>query len=164
MVRPSTPVHGRIALVRPATEADAEMLASWHADPDVSRFWDGETYTADEVLVRLRRPDVDAYIVEAAGEPLGYLQAWFGDAPEEAGLDMFLVPAARGRGVGPDAARALARHLLSEGGRSRLTVDPYLWNESAIRAWSRAGFRAVEERPPDEDHRDPWLLMAFGAE
>ena len=42
-----------------------------------------------------------------------------------------------------------------------MTVDPYLWNERAIRAWRKAGFDAVEERPADDEHTAPWLLMRF---
>jgi len=123
----------------------------------VARFWDGETYSLEEMHERLAREDVDPYVVEADGQPVGYLQAWFdGDA---CGLDMFLVPEARGRGLGPDAARTLARHLLDEGGWTRVTVDPYIWNEAAIRAWERAGFRPVEEREPDDEHPHRWLLM-----
>lgn len=123
----------------------------------MARFWDGETYSLEEMHERLAREDVDPYVVEADGQPVGYLQAWFdGDA---CGLDMFLVPEARGRGLGPDAARTLARHLLDEGGWTRVTVDPYIWNEAAIRAWERAGFRPVEEREPDDEHPHRWLLM-----
>ncbi len=74
---------------------------------------------------------------------------------------MFLVPAARGRGLGPDAARALAEHLLREDGWAEVTVDPYRWNEAAIRAWRRAGFRDRSRHEPDADHREAWLLMRF---
>ena len=43
-----------------------------------------------------------------------------------------------------------------------MTVDPYLWNERAIRAWQRAGFIALEEREPDDEwHTARWLLMEF---
>ena len=72
---------------------------------------------------------------------------------------MFLVPAARDRGLGPDAARTLARWLLGTGTMRRLTVDPYVSNARAIRAWAKAGFRPVEEREPDREHRSRWLLM-----
>ena len=146
--------------VRPATEADIPLLVGWHAHPDVARFWDGRTFTQAEMHARLARPDVDAFVVEAHGEPVGYLQAWR-DHPGEGGLDMFLAPSARGRGLGPDAAGALARQLVDERGWTRLTVDPYLWNEPAIRAWQRAGFEPVEDRPPDDDHTAAWLLMEF---
>jgi aminoglycoside 6'-N-acetyltransferase len=154
------PVRGQLTSVRPATEADADLLVAWHLDPEVSRYWDDETFTRDEMLERLSRSDVEAWIVEANGEAVGYLQSW-SDEPGVGGLDMFLVPAARGRGLGPDAARALASHLVEEGW-TRVTVDPYLWNEHAIRAWRRAGFRDVEEQHElDEWHTAPWLLMEF---
>jgi len=86
------------------------------------------------------------------------------ETPDRGGIDMFLAPHARGRGLGPDAGRALALHLLRKRGWSEVTVDPYLWNAAAIRAWERTGFRAVEERPADEHHRHPWLLMRFELE
>jgi aminoglycoside 6'-N-acetyltransferase len=102
---------------------------------------------------------VDAYVVEADGRPIGYLHAWR-DGEGGGGLDMFLAPEARGYKYGPDAARALADRLSGEGWR-RIIVDPYLWNERAIAAWQRAGFERVEERPADDEHTAPWLLMEF---
>ena len=38
-------VRGALTTVRPATDADADLLVEWHADPDVSRYWDDETFT-----------------------------------------------------------------------------------------------------------------------
>ena len=29
------------------------MLVRWHLDPDVMRFWDGRTFTDDEMAARL---------------------------------------------------------------------------------------------------------------
>ena len=157
---PASPLRGELTSVRPATDTDADLLVRWHRDPEIARYWDSETFTHDEIRARLASQDVDPYIVEADGEPIGYLQAWFdGDPPRDAGLDMFLVPAARGRGFGPDAARALTAYLLQEARRDLLTVDPYLSNTRAIRAWRKAGFRPIEERPPDGDHTETWLLM-----
>ena len=149
-------VDGDLTTLRPAGADDIDRLVAWHADPEVSRYWDDETFTRTEMEDRLARPDVKAWIVEEVGEPVGYLQTH----PE--GLDMFLIPAARGRGLGPDAARAMARHLMTERGRSRVTVDPYEWNESAVRAWERAGFVEISRgHPPDADHTAPWVLMEF---
>jgi len=155
-------IRGELTVVRPATAADAELLAGWHADPEVSRFWDDETYTVEQMRAELEEPNVEPYVVEADGEPVGYLQAWWEEAtPDQGGLDMFLVPGARGRGLGPDAARALARHLREERGWTRVTTDPYTWNERAVRAWGRAGFVPVEERPADAGHTAAWLLMVW---
>ena len=139
------------------------MLVEWHEDPDVRQFWDDRTFTRQEMETRLRRPHVDAYIIEAAGEPVGYLQAWFGETADIGGLDMFLIPSARSRSLGPDAARTLASYLAAKAGRTRVTVDPYLWNEQAIRAWRTAGFVPIAEREPDDEHIDRWLLMQFDA-
>jgi aminoglycoside 6'-N-acetyltransferase len=113
------------------------------------------------VRARLQRENVDAWIVEADGEPVGYLQSWWeAEEPRRGGLDGFLVPAARGRGLMADAARALARSLLASGW-SDVTVDPYTWNQRAVRAWRKAGFEPVEERLPDGEHSSRWLLMRF---
>jgi aminoglycoside 6'-N-acetyltransferase len=148
-------VRGRLTTARPATADDVDRLVAWHADPEVSRYWDGETFARAEMEERLARSDVEAWIVQEADEPVGYLQVH----PE--GLDMFLIPAARGRGLGPDAARAMARHLREERGRPRVTVDPYAWNEGAVRAWRRAGFVEVSRHESDEEHTAPWILMEF---
>jgi aminoglycoside 6'-N-acetyltransferase len=148
-------VRGRLTTLRPADAADVDRLVAWHADPQVARYWDGETFTPSEMEERLAREDVEAWIVEEAGEPIGYLQVH----PE--GLDMFLVPGARGRGLGPDAARAMAEYLTREGGRERVTVDPYEWNEGAVRSWERAGFTEVSRHEADDEHTAPWILMEF---
>lgn len=148
-------VRGRLTTLRPAGAGDVDRLVAWHADPEVARYWDNETFTRMQMEDRLAREDVEAWIVEEAGEPVGYLQVH----PD--GLDMFLIPAARGRGLGPDATRATARNLLHERGRTRVTVDPYAWNEGAVRAWERAGFVEVSRHDPDEEHTAPWILMEF---
>jgi aminoglycoside 6'-N-acetyltransferase len=154
-------LRGQLTVVRRATDADVDLLVEWHADPDVSRYWDGETFTREEMRDRLARDQVDAWIVEADGEPVGYLQSWWEpDEPRRGGLDGFLVTAARGRGLMPDAARTLARALLAEGW-SEVTVDPYGWNDRAIRGWEKAGFVAVGQRPADDEHTADWVLMRF---
>ena len=156
-----TRLRGRLTEVRRAGEADADLLVAWHADPEVARYWDGEAYTREQVLAELADEQVDAWIVESGGEPVGYLQSWWEkDGARRGGLDMFLVPFARGRGLGPDAARALTERLVAEGW-VEVTVDPYLWNIHAIRAWTKAGFAPVEERPADPEHTAPWLLMRY---
>jgi aminoglycoside 6'-N-acetyltransferase len=148
-------IRGRLTTLRRAGADDVDRLVAWHEDPEVRRYWDDETFTHAEMEERLARADVEAWIVEEAGEPVGFLQVH----PD--GLDMFLIPSARGRGLGPDAARAMARQLLDERCRIRVTVDPYVWNEGAVRAWERAGFVEVSRHDPDEEHTARWILMEF---
>jgi RimJ/RimL family protein N-acetyltransferase len=148
---------------RAATDEDAAMLAGWYADPDVSKYWDGRTYDEAELVDRLHREDVDAWIVEEDGVPVGYLQSWWEpDPPKRGGLDGFLIPSARGRGIMPAVARQLASDLLANGW-TQVTVDPYAWNESAVRAWARAGFVEVSRHPAGGEHTAPWVLMRFEA-
>jgi aminoglycoside 6'-N-acetyltransferase len=148
---------GLLTTVRAATDDDVDLLVAWHADPEVSRYWDDETFTADEVRERLARGAVDAWIVEADGAPVGYLQSWWEEGdPRRGGLDGFLAPAARGRGLMPEAARTLAGSLLAAGW-AEVTVDPYAWNERALRAWEKAGFVEFERR-------DGKVLMRFAGE
>jgi aminoglycoside 6'-N-acetyltransferase len=151
-------VIGERTVLRPVKGADVDLLLRWHADPEVLRFWDGETFTRATMLVRLARDDVTPYLVLAESEPVGYLQVWGGP---EGGLDMFLVPGARGRGLGSDAGRAMARHLRDDRGWTRVTVDPYAWNDVAVRAWRNAGFVEVSRHELDDEHLAPWVLMEF---
>jgi aminoglycoside 6'-N-acetyltransferase len=153
-------VEGRLTALRPAGDGDVDRLVSWHRDPEVARYWDDETFTEAEMRERLARRDVEAWIVEEGDEPVGYLQVWW-EEPVAGGLDMFLVPAARGRGLGPDAARAITRHLLEERGWTRVTVDPYTWNEQALRAWRNAGFVPVSHHAADDEHTAAWVLMEY---
>jgi aminoglycoside 6'-N-acetyltransferase len=142
-------------LTRPAIAADVPMLVRWHADPEVSRYWDDETYTEEQLRGRLEREAVGAYVIEEDGEPVAFLQAWWEpDEPRRGGLDGFVIPEARGRGIMPAAARELAERLLADGWQY-VTVDPYVWNETAIRAWERAGFVEISR---DEKV----VLMRFG--
>jgi len=91
-------VRGSLTTVRRAVEEDANLLVSWHADPDVSRYWDGEVFTRDEMLERLRRPDVEAFVIEEGAHPVGYLQVWA--EGDEGGLDSFSFRLRAGAGSG----------------------------------------------------------------
>ena len=81
-------IRGEATMIRPAEERDADLLVGWHDDPEVARYWDHERFTSTEMLARLRRAEVDAFVVEADGEPVGYLQVWSEGAA--GGIDMFL--------------------------------------------------------------------------
>ena len=153
-------VRGALTEVRPATEEDVELLVAWHADPDVARYWDDETFTPEQMRSRLARPDVDAYVVEAQGGPVGLSPGVAGRQRRRARH----VPHPRGPREGPWAGRsasARAPRCVTKAGRASRSTRT-CWNERAIAAWKRAGFEPVERRPADDEHTADWLLMEFG--
>jgi aminoglycoside 6'-N-acetyltransferase len=156
-------IRGERTVLRLSTPDDVDLLTGWLADPEVYRWWGGVPVPREQVeekYIGQRRPEVETFIVEATGEPIGFLQYWQGN-PTSGGIDMFLIPSKRGQGLGPDAARAIVRYLLDELGWQRVTVDPSADNAGAIRAWTRAGFRFEREWPDAAD--GPAILMAIEA-
>ncbi|MEV5607309.1 GNAT family N-acetyltransferase [Streptomyces sp. NPDC052225] len=142
---------GVLTRLVPTTENDLELLASWFADPDFVENWGGMPLTRQQVAEKYlgrRRPHVGSYLVLADGTAVGYAQYWHADATG-GGIDMVLTPDAQGRGLGPDAARALVTYLCSERGWRRVTVDPVAANLRAVRAWEKAGFRPVAREGRD---------------
>ena len=60
-----------------------------------------------------------------------------------ASVDIAIRSEWQGKGLGPDAIRALARYLIDERGHHRLTIDPAAHNLNAIKAYERVGFKPV---------------------
>jgi len=151
--------HPLFLRLRLATPADAERITGWLSEEAVHRWWGGAPVSRREVEEKYtggRTPAVVAYVVEAAGRPVGLLQAWQDD--DACGLDLFLAAAEQGHGVGPVAARALAEDLTARGWR-HLTTDPAVENVRAVSAWRRAGFVPTGERGTDEGHET--LVLVF---
>ena len=57
-----------------------------------------------------------------------------------AGIDIFLGAAWQRRGLGREAIGVLVRHLFETRGHHRLTIDPAVANERAIRCYEAVGF------------------------
>jgi aminoglycoside 6'-N-acetyltransferase len=80
-----------------------------------------------------------------------------------AGIDLFLSEHVHGQGLGADAVRTMARHLIEDRGHHRLTIDPAADNIGAIRAYEKVGFRPVGvmrqyERLPGRGWHDGLLM------
>ena len=123
-----------------------EPLASMIAEPSVVRWWsDPPTW----IQKRLIEPDAEALGFAILALPdrtvVGYIQAWENADPEfrSAGLDLYLGTAYQGQGHGPAAIRTAIRWLIEARGHHRITIDPALANERAIRAYEKVGFRRV---------------------
>ncbi|AEN12149.1 MULTISPECIES: GNAT family N-acetyltransferase [unclassified Streptomyces] len=141
-------IAGDLTRLTPASEAHLPLLARWFADPEFVRNWGGQPFTREEVAAKYtgrRRPDVESFLILAQNVPVGYVQ-YVPSGTGQGGIDMVLVPHAQGRGLGPDAARALVRHLHTVLGWNRVTVDPEASNIHAVRAWAKAGFQPVSRQ------------------
>jgi aminoglycoside 6'-N-acetyltransferase len=138
-------LHGAHVRLRPARPEDVPELARIRATPEVLRWWRGGEDLAAAVAEDLAEEGTETFVVEHDGRVAGAIQWHAEDEPDyrHAGIDIYLDPALHGRGLGTDAVRTLARHLIVDRGHHRLVIDPAAGNAAAIRCYSKVGFRAV---------------------
>ncbi|MEH3159999.1 MAG: GNAT family N-acetyltransferase [Sphingomonas taxi] len=139
-------------MIRPATPADVPVilrfvreLAAFEREPDAVEAT--EPMLAEALFGA--QPAAEAVIAEDAGEPLGFalffhnFSTWTG----RRGLyleDLYVTPAARGRGIGA----ALLRHLAGiamERGCGRFEWAVLDWNADAIAVYRRIGAVGLED-------------------
>jgi aminoglycoside 6'-N-acetyltransferase len=152
-------LQGDRVRLRPSSERDLDTLSEWFATRANFRWWGGRALGRDEVAAKYigrRCPTVEAFIVESDGRAIGYAQYHL-EGPNEAGLDMLLLPEFRGRGLGPEVASVMINHLRAVLGVVVITADPMLDNDRAIAAWLKAHF-VIEHAWPDHPG-GPALLM-----
>ena len=138
-------LRGREVVLRPPRAEDAERLNAILAEPSVAAWW--PEFDVQRVLDELiaEREDEEGFVIEHDGAVVGYIQLAEEPDPEfrHASIDLFLATEAQGRGLGPDAIRAVATHLIDDRGHHRLTIDPAAANDRAIAAYAKLGFRPV---------------------
>ena len=144
MIAVMAELEGERVRLRSVEAGDVERLVQIGAEPEVARWW-GEITREHLLDTAEGRDDVTAFAIEYEGEVVGLAQ--FSEPGENefkhANIDLFLTPSLHGRGLGRDAVRTLARWLIDERGHHRLTIDPALANEPAIRAYEAVGFKRV---------------------
>ena len=154
-------IRGELVELRPLTPDDAPGIRAIASAPEVVRWWG----RPDEGFPLADDPDATRFAILADGVLVGLVQ--YGEEPEEdyrhAWIDVFLDPRVHGRGLGTDAVRALARHLVEERGHHRVTIDPAADNAPAVRSYEKAGFVPVGTmrrawRDPDGEWRDVLLM------
>src|SRR5680860_332916 len=133
-----------VARISASTSASAAVLAEILATPEVARWW--PNYDVERVLSNISlESDTAVFVIEVDGEVIGSIQYVEEPSPDyrHASVDVYLHPDWHGKGLGTDAVRTLARHLLHDRGHHRLAIDPAVDNERAIRTYKRVGFRVV---------------------
>jgi aminoglycoside 6'-N-acetyltransferase len=153
-----TSLRGSSVVLRPVVDDDIAELARIRSTPEVYARWGGGP-TVDDAS------DVETFAIEYEDRVVGAIQ-WSEETEPDyrhANIDIYLDPAVHGRGLGTDAVRTLARHLVSEVGHHRLVIDPAADNAAAIACYTKVGFRPVGvmrryERGPDGTWHDGLLM------
>ena len=142
--------------LRPATKQDVAPLT---AIVNASEWW-GSPAEGDDVLQNGR-----AFVIEVNSEVAGWLGFEEERDPEfrSASLDIMLGEPHQGRGLGPEALRAVIDWLVAERGHHRFTIDPAVPNSRAIKAYAKVGFKPVGvmrsyERGTDGEWHDNLLM------
>ncbi|MFI8825696.1 GNAT family N-acetyltransferase [Streptomyces sp. NPDC053431] len=164
-------LRGSVVVLRPSVPGDVPALAAVRATPEVRARWRGGDDMAAEVASDLADPDTHCLTVLHLDRIVGMIQWYSEEEPDyrHAGIDLFLDPSVHGKGLGTDAVRTLARHLVEELGHHRLVIDPAADNHAAIRCYEKAGFRPVGvmrqyERGADGSWHDGLLMDLLASE
>jgi RimJ/RimL family protein N-acetyltransferase len=140
---------------------DLPLMRRWLEAPHVAAWW-GEPETELGTIRDMieGRDTTKPFIFSVDGEPAGYIQVWFighhqnatwiADHPwlaelpsETVGVDLSIGdPEKLGRGIGSGVLRAFVQRLINEGRRT-IIIDPDPANGRAVRAYEKAGFRAI---------------------
>ena len=142
-----TPVSFRLVPFQPRWAAS---VVGWATTPDEVLAW----CSAVEVPVPVARviawgeaDDVEAYVLLAGDEPVGYGEVWVDDDEAETELAHLIVaPDRRGSGVGRALTRLLAEQAAVRHPAVFLRVRP--GNTPALRCYAAAGF---ERLSPDDE-------------
>jgi aminoglycoside 6'-N-acetyltransferase len=156
---------------RPVTEKDLPMIAGWLAEPEVARWWDDPQTEITGIRDHIDSISVEPLIVELDGKPIAYLQSYdphleddhpYADQPfGTLGVDLTIGrPELIGIGHGSAILRQFVEDLFEEG-VPRVVIDPDPANIRAIRAYEKAGFRAIDRR---QSVYGDVVLMAIDAE
>ena len=163
---PAIDLRGAKVRLRTTVDGDRSALVTIRSTPAVQERWRGEDLEA-EFDAALDDDESHQLTIEGlvSGAIVGMIQFAEEDDPDyrHASLDIYLDPAAHGRGFASDAIRTLVSHLVEDRGHHRLTIDPAADNEPAIRCYSAAGFLPVGvmrcyERQADGSWADGLLM------
>jgi ribosomal protein S18 acetylase RimI-like enzyme len=146
---------------------------------DVRELTEAELPRVDARLPLSRLDEAQTYLVAWEGEePVGHAHvSWEGTtlgAPEI--QDVYVLPEARGRGIGTELSRA-AEELVRERGRARVSISASVTNERALRLYRRLGYRdaglgpqqvqgtiVIRGKPVEVDDTLVYLVKSLGVD
>ena len=138
------PLDGARVHLRPVIGDDIEVVVAVISDEGVVPWWQAPDPRLDAAEL-IDDDELAFWIIEDAGAPVGIIFAGEETDPQyrHGGIDIALAAAGRGRGLGADAVRTVARWLIDVRGHHRLTIDPSAANARAIAVYASLGFRPV---------------------
>jgi RimJ/RimL family protein N-acetyltransferase len=140
---------------------DLPLMRSWLEQPHVAEWWgdpDTELGTIRDMIEG--RDTTRPFIFSVDSEPVGYIQYWFighhqnaiwiadhpwlAELPSDAvGVDLSIgAPDKLSQGIGSAVLHDFSERLLAQGHRT-IIIDPDPENQRAVRAYERAGYRAI---------------------
>jgi aminoglycoside 6'-N-acetyltransferase len=136
-------INGERVRLRPVTPDDFERVVDILQSPTVAQWWPNATL--ERFAKDLFDDDVHGFVIEVDGELIGFIQYCEEPDPEyrHAGIDIAIGERFQGGGLGTDAVRTLARYLTRDLGHHRVTIDPEVANERAVRCYEKVGFKPV---------------------
>ena len=141
-VLPTAPIVGPVVTLRPPIERDLDPLFAILSEPEVAVWWVG--YTLDRVREEFIAAAATTRIIEVGGECAGALYVLRGADAEypTTVMHLFIGTTFRGNRVGEEALALAIRHEFANG-ITRVTLDPNVHNDGAIRSYERLGFRRI---------------------
>lgn len=144
-------IKGEWIALRPVESADLPAMRRWFDDRETMRHWGRprpfvtEREFEADLSGRFSHFQTEGYftVVDPNGEPIGRIDYSSLDARNRSCQLSILIGEewARGRRYGADAIVALLRHLFHDRNLHRVELTVLVWNERAIRAYRRIGFR-----------------------
>ena len=147
----------------PMTAGDLPLMRRWLAMPHVAEWWGEPDAELDYIRDMIDGRDTTRpFIFSVDEEPVGYIQYWFvghhqnatwiadhpwlAELPADAvGVDLSIGnPDKLAQGIGSGALRTFAEQLVQQGHRT-VVIDPDPSNARAVRAYEKAGFRAIPQ-------------------
>ncbi len=137
-------VGGASVMLHPMRTEHVPWLTELFTLPEVAEAWPGDNVSGLQAKVE-GNGDAVGLVVELRGALIGFIQYYEELDPtyRHAGIDVVLHPDWCNQGLGTDAVRALARHLIEELGHHRIIIDPRATNTRAISSYRKVGFRDI---------------------